>query len=865
MKKDSTPKALRILRWFCPPHLLEEIEGDLMQQYDRASQTFGKKRARRKLMWSSVRYFRPGIIFRNKLHKPFYPSMMWKNYLKVGFRNLVKHSSFSVINILGLALGITCTALVMMWVQDELSYDRFYPDNERIFQAWNRAAIDGTIQSWKTTPRVLAPTLKEEYPEVEEVASYADWQMEFLFDQGDKKFKANKGPVTETSFLDIFKFPLKAGNHKTALDDPFSIVLTETFSNRLFGDRNAMGESVHVKFEGNEIDFQVTGVLHDLPGNTSFDFDYLISWELFKAMGEEDSYWGNNSVDTFVKLQKGTSLERFNQKIRDIESRHTNGEHTNEIFLYPFAQQHLYSKFTNGIPDGGRIELVRLFEVVAGFILLISCINFINLSTARSEYRTKEVGIRKSIGAKRSNLVIQFLTESALIATLAGLISLLAIQGVLPYFNFLTGKNLVIDYMAPQYWGEIAMIVAACGLLAGSYPAFLLSSFRPVHTLQSFAPKSKSTLRQALVVFQFSFAMILVVATLVVRDQIKHAADRDVGYDQNRLIYFPLNGDLSANYPSFKDELLETNAAISISKTYSPLTQIWSSTDGLEWQGKDPNTKIDFDRFSEDEDLVATAGLELVAGRDIDLDHFPTDSSAALINEAAAAVMKFENPIGQYIKDGNNEMTIVGVVKNLIVRSPYRQARPMLIMGGGHNWFYTVHLRLNNHLPLTESLAQAERVFKKYCPDYPFEFHFIDSEYQQKFSDEKRIGHFATVFGIIAIVISCLGVFGLSLFIIQKRVREIGIRKVFGASVLNVVSLLMREPIRLVLIAFALAVPVSYFIMQEWLADYEYRIDLGWRVFAVTGLVTLLITWLTVSVHTLKSAMRNPVDTLKHE
>ncbi|MGE0770510.1 MAG: FtsX-like permease family protein, partial [Cyclobacteriaceae bacterium] len=657
--------------------------------------------------------------------------------------------------------------------------------------------------------------------------------------------------------------PFISGNPNTALDDPFSMVLTEQFSKKLFGDTPALGESVHVKFEGNDLDFKVTGIIKDLPGNSSFNFDYLISWELFKAFGEEDTYWGNNSVETFVKLRSGTSLELFNRKIGDIEIRHSNGEHTNEIFLYPVVREHLYSEFTNGIPDGGRIEIVSLVIVVAVFILIISCINFVNLSTARSDHRTKEVGIRKTIGAGKANLISQFLTESVLVALVSGLISLLVIYLALPYFSQLTGTQMTIDLTTDHFWIGLFAIVLFCGVVAGAYPAFLLSSFQPSRTLRGPSNSSMATLRQALVVFQFGFAIVLIVATLVVRDQITFAQKRNSGYNMGNLIYFPLNGDLSQKYWSFKDELLQSGAAVSVTRTFSPLTQIWSSTDRLEWQGKDPDARIDFDRFTADADLVTTAGLDLILGRDLDLSLFPSDSAAALINETAMKAMNSDNPIGQTLKDGPNEFTIVGVFKDLVVRSPYRSARPMMVMGG--NWFYTTHIRLNSSLSASEALLRADRVFKKYCPDYPFDFRFVDIEYQQKFNDEVRTGRFASVASAISILISCLGMLGLSIFMIEKRTKEIGIRKVFGAPAATIMSLLFKEPMRLIGIAFFIAAPVGYVLMEHWLQRFDYRTEVNLNVFLLTGLGAVIIAWTTISIQSLRAATRNPVETLRHD
>lgn len=792
---------------------------------------------------------------------------MLRNYLKVGLRHALRNKGFTVINVTGLAIGITSAVLIMLWVQNELSYDRFHPDSDRLYEAWNRDTFDGAVESWSITPRVLAPTLKEEYPQVEAAVSYADWQMEFLFRKGEIKFTANTGCITDSQFLTLFGFPLLAGDASTALNDPFSIVLTEKFAKKLFGDQKAVGENIQLKYDTVEYNFLVSGVLKNLPNNTAFDFDYLISWELLKSMGETDTYWGNNSVMTFVKLRPNNSLTEFNAKIKDIASKHSSGEFKNQVFLYPVGNLRLYSRFSNGIPDGGRIEIVRLFEVIAFFLILISCINFMNLSSAKSEQRAREVGIRKTIGAYKRSLVGQFLTESILIAFVAGLISMLAIQLCLPYFNTLTEKQLTINYYDFRYWTGILGLLTFVGLLAGSYPAFYLSAFRPIQVIKGsyISATSQFTVRRILVVFQFCFSIVLVFATLVIQEQINFVQKRETGYSKDNLIYHSINRDIKKNYTSYRDELISMGVATSVSKTYSPITQQWSNTWGIGWQGKDPNSKVIFDRYSVDEDFATTAGLQIVAGRDLDLSEFPSDSSGALINESAAKTMSFKNPIGEHFSDNGRQWRIAGVFKDFVARSPYSPTGPMVILGSRLDDFNFIHVKLNDHIPSNEALVKAEDIFKKYSPEYPFEFHFVDVEYGKKFNEEIKTKKLASVFGTMSVFISCLGILGLSIHMAQKRVREIGIRKVFGASVMNVIALLSREPVKLILIAFIIASPIAYWAMDVWLQNYEYKVSVGWNVFIMTGLGSLIVALITISFQTLRSALSNPVKSLRHE
>ncbi|HEX8038506.1 MAG TPA: ABC transporter permease [Chryseosolibacter sp.] len=792
---------------------------------------------------------------------------MVRNHLKLAVRNTFRSKAFSVVNVTGLAIGITCTVLISLWVRNELGYDRFHPDSDRLYEAWNRDRFNGSVACWPTTPRVLAVTLKAEYPEVEEAVSVANWHIEFLFSKDDLKFTDNDGYVTESGFLSMFGFPLLAGDVATALNDPQSIVVTRKFAVRLFGNADVLGKSVLLKHDGQEENFLVTGVMEDLPNNTTFNFNYLLSWAFMRKMDSEDLYWGNNSVATFVKLRGGASIDAFNDKIRNIAIAHSGGEQKNEMFLYPVSKLRLYSRFENGIPSGGRIDTVRLFEVIAFFIILISCINFMNLSTARAENRVKEVGIRKTVGARQGSLVSQFLVESLFIAFLAAILAALFIHLLLPVFNTLTEKNLEIDYRSPDYWTVIVAVTVFAGLLAGSYPAFVLSSFRPLRVLKGnyISATSGAMVRRTLVVFQFAFTIVLAIATLVVKQQIDHAQGRETGYLQEGLIYHNLNGDLNRNYKSYKEELIASGIAVSVSRTFSPITEQWSNTDGLEWEGRDPAARILFDRYSADEDLVRTAGLQLIAGRDMDVSAFPSDSTAALINESAAKVMKFKDPVGHTFRDGDTEWHIVGVFKDFVARSPYQPVAPMVIKGARRDWSSIVHIRLSKNLATREAIARAGKVFARYSPDYPFEYHFADVEYERKFNDEKRVRNLATASGTLAIFISSLGVFGLSIHMARKRVKEIGIRKVLGASVTDIVLLLTSEPVRLIAISFVIGAPIAYWAMDRWLQTYQYKVDIGWWVFPGSGVAILFIALVTISGQTIRAALSNPANSLKHE
>ena len=785
---------------------------------------------------------------------------MIKNYLKVAFRNLLRKKGFSLINILGLAIGMASAILIFLWIQNEISYDQFHQKKERIYEAWNRATFSGELNCWNTTPKILARTLEHDLPEVERAArvNYSN----YLFSVGDKRI-TSRGNTVDSGFLQIFGFPMLKGDRVTALNDMHSVVLTEKLAKKLFGNEDAVGKIIKLD---NKDNFTVTGIVKDLPNNTRFEFEYLLPWSYLRSRGDDDENWGNNSTRTYVLLKPGASFASANSKIKTIKQKYSKDEPEWEMFLYPVNRWRLYSRFTDGVENGGRITFVKLFGTIAIFILLIACINFMNLSTARSEKRAKEVGIRKVVGARKSALVSQFIGESILIAFIAGLFSVLLVQLSLPAYNELTDKKLFIDYGNIYFWLSGLALVIFTGVLAGSYPAFFLSSFKPVKVLKGTFKKSAAlvTPRKVLVVLQFTFAIVLIICTIIVKQQIDHAQSRETGYNKNNLIYHHLTGDIEKNYSSIKNELLSTGVASNVTKTSAPLTQSWSDGWGQEWEGKDPNDKTDFYRYNQDEGLGETAGLQFVTGRDFNLSQFPTDSTAMIINESSLKVMKFKDPIGKIVKDNGRDWHIVGVIKDFILTSPYEPTRPMLIFGAS-SWFNTMLIKLNSNHTIAQNLKKAEAIFKKYNPEYPFAYTFIDEEYATKFENEKRTGTLAALFAGLTIFISCLGLFGLATYIAENRIKEIGIRKVLGASVAGVTVLLSKDFLKLVFVSLLIAVPISWWAMSKWLEDYTYRVSIEWWVFALAGFLSILIAVLTVSYESIKAAIANPVQSLRTE
>lgn len=790
---------------------------------------------------------------------------MFKNYLKIAVRNLLRNKGFSIVNIAGLAIGMASALLILLWIQNELSYDRFYPKTDRTYLMYNRDRFDNGLWAWNNTPDPLGPTLKKDYAAVEEFARF--YNVTFLTTVGEKRINS-QGAFCDSGFLRIFQFPMLKGETSRAMNGPKNIVLTEKMAKRLFGAEEAMGKTVRID---STADFVVTGILKDLPPNTSFTFDYLLPWSFSIRLGWEsdDDSWGNNHVYTYVLLKSGVSQAVFDQQVKNIIIRHSKGQETTEVFTQPMARNHLYSKSENGILVGDKIKTVRLFGIIAGFILLIACINFMNLSTARSEKRAREVGVRKVVGAYRGYLIAQFVGESILIAGLAFILALLLAALSLDRFNGLVGKQLVIDYGNPALWLFSAGFVLFTGLLAGSYPAFYLSSFQPVKVLKGTFKKADALVstRKVLVVLQFSFAIILIICTLIIQRQIQYGQNRDAGYDRHNLVYTFAQGDVIKHYQLIKNDLLNSGAAISVSKTSGPITRHWSDGWGYSWEGSTKqDEKIDFISFAVDANFTKTMGATLIAGRDIDVYQYPTDSTAVLLNEAAVKTMRLRNPVGLTLSRGKEESWhVVGVVKNFILESPFSKDIAPMVIAGPRLYGHVIHIKFNPANSISANLEKAEKIFRQYNSRYPFEYVFTDDSYANKFREEQQTAKLSTLFAGLTIFISCLGLFALATYMAENRIREIGVRKVLGASVTSITTLLAKDFVWLVLIAFIIAAPIAWFVMDKWLQGYGYHIFIDWGVFVLSGMLALLIAVATVSYQSIRAAIANPVKSLRSE
>lgn len=792
---------------------------------------------------------------------------MIKNYFKTAWRNLQRGKSFSLINVAGLAIGMAGAILILLWLQNEISFDKFHTYKDNLYQVYGLGSnVDGHQQEISVVSQPLGPFLKENYPEVEATTRVQDVSS-FLFTVNNKSFTSIEGDFVDPSFLQMFTFPLVEGNINDQLKNVYSICITQSLAKKLFGNKDAIGKIIRIDSVDN---FTVTGVLKDLPPNTEFDFEYLLPWDYLKKLDWNNDSWQRNITPTFIQLKPNVNAAAFSDKIKNVTRNQTGRNNLWTHFIYPLSKWHLYSNFENGKPAGGRIDTVRVFGIIAIFILLIACINFMNLSTARSEQRAKEVGIRKVAGAGKSLLIGQFLVEAFITACIAGAIALLIVQLVLPSFDTLINTQLYIPYDNFYFWISAFGFIILTSLLAGSYPAFYLSSFKPISIFKKQFKKTQSAIspRKVLVVLQFIFAIILIVSTIVVRNQIQYAQDRDKGYSNNNLIQVNFVGDIDKNYSLIKQDMLNSGIALSVTKSMTGITDGGAHAWGYRWPNENPeDTNTTITLFSEDGDLVKTASMHLIEGRDIDINKYPADSFSVLLNETAVEIMGFKDPIGQIINNPFDKINwrVVGVVKDYVEGSPYEKIPPTIILGPGNSWFSTMHIRLNPGYSAADALAKAELIFKKYNPAYPFDYKFVDEEYAKKFNNEQRTKTMAGLFAALAIFISCLGLFGLSAFIAESRIKEIGVRKVLGATVFNITKLLSYDFIKLVVLSLIIAAPIAEFTMNKWLEDYTYRVNIRWDIFVIAGFIAIAIAFVTVSFQAIKAAIANPVKSLRTE
>ncbi|TKK68276.1 FtsX-like permease family protein [Ilyomonas limi] len=791
---------------------------------------------------------------------------MFNNYFKTAWRNLLRNKAFSLINILGLALGLACSLLIFLWVQDERSVDAFHKNGRDLYQVYERSHYDGKIDASYTTQGLLAEELKNNIPQIQyasglEYASAPGAQN--TFEAGDKINKMS-GMFAGEDFFKMFSFHLLQGNAATAISDPASIAISKKMAELFFGNpSNAIGKTI--TFDNKE-NLLVTAVFEDVPHNSSLQFDFLRSWTDFVAQNNWVHNWSNTSPQTFVQLRKDADAAKVQAQIKDFIYRYqskTKGLKT-ELALQPFTQRYLYSNFKDGYIDGGRIEYVRLFSIVAIFILLIACINFMNLTTARSARRAKEVGIRKVIGALRISLIKQFIGEALLVTLLAIVIALVLVSLLLPSFNQLTGKQLILPLHQFDFWIMITALLLLTGLIAGSYPAFFMASFKPVRVLKGSLKLSWTNIffRKGLVVFQFALSVMFIIATIVIYQQMQYVQTKNMGYNRDNLLYIPIEGDLVGKYEVFKQQALNNTTILNVSKMRNSPTVIEHHTNSIDWPAKDPNLQVSFADGVVGYDFIKTMDLQLLAGRDFSKAY--NDSTSFILNETAVNKIGFKNPVGQTVSWGNRKGMVVGVVKDFHFSSLHQQIEPLIIRLD-ENWSWgTILVRVKGG-QTKQAIASLQRICKQLNPKFPFTYQFSDAEYAKLYNSEQVVSKLSSLFAFLAIFISCLGLFGLAMFTAEQRSKEIGIRKVLGASAKNIVALLSVNFLKPVAIAFLIAFPVAWFAMNNWLQGFAYRIHISWLAFVIAGVAAILIALITISFQSIKAAIANPVKSLRTE
>ncbi|MBL7845129.1 MAG: ABC transporter permease [Cyclobacteriaceae bacterium] len=789
---------------------------------------------------------------------------MLLNYLKIALRNLQRNFTYSFINIFGLSIGIACSILIMLWIADEYQFDRFHEKRDNLYKVMMNQTFSGRIGSQIAMPYPLKDALPEYSSKIKHTV-ITNWGEGFLLTADENKI-TKVGLAVSEDFLKIFTFPLMQGDVNTALNEQNSIVLTESVAKALFGNEDPLSKLV--KIDNNQ-ELKVTGVMRDFPDQTTFsNYHYLIPFSFYESIQpwvrNSRERWDNNSFQLYVELERGSTQEEVTASIKDIVKKNSADTLTQpQVFLHPVSDLRLYSKFENGKATGGMIEYVRLFGAIAIFVLLIACINFMNLATARSEKRAREVGIRKSIGSRKKELVAQFLGESLLITTFAFFVAVVLVELSLPMYNTLVNKNLLIDYTNPYLWTGAVALILVTGTLAGSYPAFYLSSFQPVKVLKGKIQTGKhvSLPRKILVTLQFGFSIFLIIGTIVIYQQIMHVKDREIGFDRENLMMVWTNTELSDSYETIKNELIASGAVKHVTKSNSPVTSIFANNI-VEWPGMEPGTRVVFSTIATEYDYVKTMGIKLLEGRDFSKEF--NDSTNVIINQAAVDVMGLTEPIGSKVNMWGGEFTIVGVTENVIMNSPYEPVAPMVVVFDPE-WTSTITLRLEKTSDLSGAINKVEDVFKRLNPTYPFAYRFADAEFDKKFSSINLVGNLAKVFAALALIITALGLFGLAAFTAEQRSKEVSIRKVLGASVTGLVLMISKDFARLVIFSFVLFAPLAGWFLTGFLEEYPYRITIPWWIYPLAGFSALLVALLIVSTQALRAAVNNPVNSLRNE
>ncbi|WP_394973788.1 ABC transporter permease [uncultured Croceitalea sp.] len=796
---------------------------------------------------------------------------MFKNYLKIAFRNLFKRKGHSFLNIGGLSIGMATTILIGMWVYDELSYNKDFENYNEIAQVMQTQTFNGEIKTESNQPMQLAPVLRNDYGDYFKHVVTSTFTFDMLLTAVENKISYS-GFFSEPGVTEMLSLKMLQGT-RDGLQDPSSILLSKTAALSLFGTVDAVGETIKV---GSASNLLVSGVYEDLPENNSFsNLKFIAPWEFLKKNQDYENRvgWGNNWFQTFVQIQDGVNMSVAsaaikNSKLENLDAESGMAKQKPVIQLHPMAKWHLYSRFENGINTGGTIDRVWLLGIIGVIILLLACINFMNLNTAQSVKRAKEVGIRKTIGSVKYQLIFQFMIESFVVVCIAFTVSLVLVILAQSTFNEVTNKSLSIPWSSYNFWIVSVLFIAITSLISGSYPSFYLSSFKPIKVLKGTFNRKEGVvpLRKVLVVFQFAISTTLIIGTITIYRQMNYVQNRPLGYNKEGMLYVPITTkDILERFETVREEILRSQDIANVAASDVLVTGTFTTNSGFDWKGKDPDFAEEFNTLRATHDFGEMINWEIKEGRGFSRE-YKSDSLAFVLNETAVAYMGLKNPIGEYVQWGDSgKFKVIGVVKDMVTRSPYSAVKPTIFTLHYGRFLNFINIKVKPNRSPKEALSHIEGIFKKYNPERTFSYTFLDEEYQQYFTGEARMGKLISFFAILAILISCLGIFGLSAFIAEQRFKEIGIRKVLGASVYSIWKLLSKDFLLLVMISCIIAIPVGYYYMNEWIQDFNYRATLSWWIFAAAVFGSLLTTFLTISVQSIKAAIAKPVKSLRTE
>lgn len=791
---------------------------------------------------------------------------MFKNFVKVMFRSLTKNKAYSFLNIFGLAIGITCAALIFLWVENEVSYDAAHVKKDRLYIARENQKYDTYVFTHQSTPGLMGPAVQAEIPGVANVCRTSEGTASLLYSYNNKPLFAGT-LYAEPSLFKMFTLPFVEGNAASAFTQLHSVVITQKTAVKFFGtDKNVLGKNIRVD---NKQDYTVTGVLKDIPANSSVQFECVMPFQIYWDRSPWLKSWGNNSLTTYIELKPGVDPKTVDKQLYGfIQKREP--QNLGHVFLFGMNDWHLYDNFKDGVKTGGgQIEYVRLFSVIAWIIIFIACINFMNLATARSEKRAREVGVRKVLGAGKKSLALQFIGEALFMSFVAAVLAVILMTAVLPAFNMLVQKQLTIGFGNVYHILALLGLTVACGLIAGSYPSLYLSSFNPVAVLKGLKIKDSSAayIRKGLVVMQFSVSVVLIISTVIVYQQIQHIKSRQLGFDKDKLLEIGLQGDMAKNYIPIKQDLLNSGFVQSVALSDHSIIYGGNNTSGLTWDGKAPGSEILISQRYVTPGFFETSGLKVLEGRNIQDIDTASKPIVMVITQSLAKLMGKGSAIGKRIhyKGDTTSAIVVGVVNDYVYGNMYGKPDPVMFFSSSPEHTDRMYVKIKAQQPIEASVAAIQAVLKKDNPAYPFEYRFVDDQFNQMFLSEMLVGKLSRVFAALAIIISCLGLFGLAAYTAERRIKEIGIRKVLGATVSGIAGLLSKDFLQLVIISCIIAFPVAYWAMQNWLKTYQYHIDMQWWVFAVAAVSAMIIAVVTISFQSIKAALANPVKSLRSE